>query len=90
LYVQDKTKLWPLSVSTDRIALPAMRAMALLQRHKVKDRSGGPKFYEVYPAATLKNWGLTCRGYKLIDADCKRIRRQILKDLRKNLPMAPS
>ncbi|MDA7640078.1 hypothetical protein N8787_00435 [Opitutaceae bacterium] len=34
---------WPLSVSTDLIALPAMRAKALLNRHAVKDKSGGEK-----------------------------------------------
>jgi predicted nuclease with RNAse H fold len=86
LYVQQETKLWPLSVSTDRIALPAMRAMALLQRHEVRDKSGGPKFLEVYPAASLKNWGLDCRGYKLLDPNCDRVRRKILRGLRKKLP----
>src|SRR5205814_9966363 len=30
-YVTEKLKIWPLSVSTDRIALPAMRANALLK-----------------------------------------------------------
>jgi predicted nuclease with RNAse H fold len=86
LYVQERLKIWPLSVSTDRIALPAMRAMALLQRHDVRDKSGGPKFYEVYPAASLKSWELDCRGYKLIDTSCDRMRRKILRGLRKKLP----
>lgn len=81
-----------------------MRAMALLQRHGVRDRSGAsgvsaegrdakaptsrrtPKFYEVYPAASLKSWGLDCRGYKLIDPNCDRVRRKILRGLRKKLP----
>jgi predicted nuclease with RNAse H fold len=63
--VQRVTRLTPLSVSTDRIALPAMRAMALLARHGVTDRSGGDgKFFEVYPAGSLKQWGLPCRTYK--------------------------
>lgn len=93
LFVQRETGIWPLSVSTDRIALPAMRANALLQRHGVKDRSGGPsaqqpkpQFFEVYPAASLKSWGLTCRGYKLTDPQCHRIRRTILRALRKQMP----
>jgi predicted nuclease with RNAse H fold len=86
LYAQESLKIWPLSVSTDRIALPAMRAMALLQRHEVKDKSGGPKFYEVYPAASLKSWGLDCRGYKLIDPSCDHVRQKILRGLRKKLP----
>lgn len=86
LYVQEKLKIWPLSVSTDRIALPAMRAMALLQRHGVTDRSGGLKFFEVYPAASLKSWGLRCRGYKLINDECGLVRREILLGLRKQMP----
>ena len=86
LYVREKLGIWPLSVSTDRIALPAMRANALLQRHDVKDRSGDGKFYEVYPAATLKSWDLPCRGYKLIDPNCARVRKNILSGLRKKLP----
>ncbi len=56
--------LMPLSVSTDRIALPAMRAMALLRRHGVTDRSGDGRFFEVYPSGSLKAWKLPHRGYK--------------------------
>jgi len=37
--VRRRIGRWPLSVSTDRIALPAMRAMALLHRHGVTDKS---------------------------------------------------
>ncbi len=86
LYVQKKLKIWPLSVSTDRIALPAMRANALLQRYGVKDRSGDGRFFEVYPAASLKGWGLPYRGYKLIDPECGRVRRKMLRGLRAELP----
>ena len=62
--VHEQLGLMPLSVSTDRIALPAMRAMALLRRHGVTDHSGDGRFYEVYPAGSLKAWGLPHRGYK--------------------------
>jgi len=62
--VHERHRLMPLSVSTDRIALPAMRAMALLRRHGATDRSGDGRFFEVYPAGSLKVWGLTHRGYK--------------------------
>ncbi|HWN08411.1 MAG TPA: DUF429 domain-containing protein [Pyrinomonadaceae bacterium] len=86
LLVQKETGIWPLSVSTDRIALPAMRAMALLQRHKVKNLSGDGRFYEVYPAASLKRWGLPCRKYKNIDEPCGIARVDILKKLRLMLP----
>ena len=51
--VHEQLGLMPLSVSTDRIALPAMRAMALLHRHGVTDRSGDGRFFEVYPAGSL-------------------------------------
>jgi predicted nuclease with RNAse H fold len=85
LFVRDMLGIWPLSVSTDRIALPAMRANALLTRHEVEDRSGDGKFYEVYPAATLKCWGLPHRGYKLLDPNCQNIRLGILRELRAKL-----
>lgn len=62
--VHKQLGLTPLSVSTDRIALPAMRAMALLHRHGVTDLKGDGRFFEVYPAGSLKAWGLPHRGYK--------------------------
>ncbi len=60
------TKL-PLSVSTDRIGIPAMRCARLLTRLTEDgdlDRTGAGKFAEVYPAAALIRWGLDTRGYK--------------------------
>jgi hypothetical protein len=63
-FVHGIAGLTPLSVSSDRIALPAMRAMALLKRHGVTDRSGDGRFYEVYPAGSLAAWNLPSRGYK--------------------------
>ena len=69
-----RTDLWvwktlgtspPLSVSTDRIALPAMRAAALLSQ--LPDRvalDGSGVVVEVYPAAALRRWSLPSRGYK--------------------------
>jgi predicted nuclease with RNAse H fold len=84
-FVQTHTRLVPLSVSTDRIGLPAMRAMALLARHAVTDRSGADgKFFEVYPAGSLKQWGLEPRGYK--GPANLRARRALLADLRRLLP----
>lgn len=85
LEVRRLTRLLPLSVSTDRIALPAMRAMALLARHGVTDRSGGGgKFFEVYPAGSLKQWNLPCRAYK--GARNLAARRRLLHALRRLLP----
>ncbi|MFF5180692.1 DUF429 domain-containing protein [Micromonospora sp. NPDC000316] len=57
-----------LSVAADRIAHTAMRCAAVLAKlaaegHPV-DRSGNGAVVEVYPAASLKQWGLPFRGYK--------------------------
>lgn len=55
----------PLSVSTDRIALPAMRAAALLSQQFAKaPRDGSGSVVEVYPAAALRRWGFVSRRYK--------------------------
>ena len=73
-YRYRRTDLWvwknlgtspPLSVSADRISLPAMRAAALLshvRQHSARDGSG--VIVEVYPAAALRRWGLRSRQYK--------------------------
>jgi predicted nuclease with RNAse H fold len=58
----------PLSVSADRIAHAAFRCANLLARLAAAgepvDRAGTGVVVEVYPAATLRRWGLTHRGYK--------------------------
>ena len=60
-------RLNPLSVSSDRIAVPAFR-MARLERSLTSgatpDRSGAGMIAEVYPAAALALWELPHRGYK--------------------------
>lgn len=57
-----------LSVAADRIAHTAMRCAALLARlaedGQPVDRTGGGAVVEVYPAASLKQWGLPYQGYK--------------------------
>jgi len=62
------TGLVPLSVSADRIGHTAMRCAALqtrlAQAGRGVDRSGAGTVVEVYPAASLKVWGLPWRGYK--------------------------
>jgi len=62
------TGLVPLSVSADRIGHTAMRCAALqtrlAQAGRGVDRSGAGAVVEVYPAASLKVWGLPWRGYK--------------------------
>ena len=62
-WVGRTTGRWPLSVSTDRIGVTALRAAYLLETWEAArgpiDRSGmtGPVI-EVYPAAARRAWGL--------------------------------
>jgi hypothetical protein len=66
--VRAETGLIPLSVSADRIAHAAFRAALLLTRLAESgtpvDRTGEGPVAEIYPAACLRRWGLTHRGYK--------------------------
>lgn len=67
-HVHARTGLTPLSVSTDRIAYPALRWAALEGRLRNDGlpvpRDGSGRTSEVYPAAALARWGLPHRGYK--------------------------
>jgi predicted nuclease with RNAse H fold len=67
-FVTARTGLIPLSVSADRLAHPAMRC-AVIQAKIARDvgpqaRDGSGRLAEVYPAASLKLWGIHARGYK--------------------------
>jgi hypothetical protein len=68
LFVIERTKCRPLSVAADRIAVPAIRAARvfarLARRSEPVLRDGKGKIVEVYPAAALRVWGLTWKGYK--------------------------
>jgi predicted nuclease with RNAse H fold len=79
LVVHEETRLTPLSVSADRLGHVAMRCACLLarlaQQGDAVERSGSGKIVEVYPAASLKCWGLPHRHYKR-PGD-----RQVLEDL---------
>lgn len=63
-----QTGLIPLSVSADRLAHPAMRCAVIQAKiaalHGPQPRDGSGRLAEVYPAASLKIWGLKGRGYK--------------------------
>lgn len=63
-WIRAVTGITPLSVSSDMIAIPAMRCASLLERLGVRDRSGDGRVFEVYPAAALRQWRLQYRGYK--------------------------
>ena len=67
--VRAKTGRWPLSVSADRIAYPAMRCAGLLARiaatgAPVRRDGADSRVAEVYPAAALRIWQLPTSGYK--------------------------
>jgi hypothetical protein len=67
-FVTAHTGLIPLSVSADRLAHPAMRCAVIQAKiaveHGPQARDGSGRLAEVYPAASLKIWGLLARGYK--------------------------
>ena len=69
--VRKLTGRWPLSVSTDRLGLTAMRNAGLLARFQEAgvnvDRSGEGRVCEVYPGATLRLWGFDTAGYRTED-----------------------
>jgi hypothetical protein len=54
--IKKLTDRWPLSVSTDRLGLTAIRCAGLLSKYQAAgieiDRSGGKLLVEVYPGAT--------------------------------------
>ena len=66
--VRERTGRWPLSVSTDRLGLTAMRCAGLLDRIQASgvsvDRAGSGKVVEVYPGASLRLWGFDTTGYR--------------------------
>ncbi len=67
-FVTATTGLIPLSVSADRLAHPAMRCAVIqakiAREHGPQARDGTGRLAEVYPAASLKLWGIHARGYK--------------------------
>lgn len=69
--VWRETQRWPLSVSTDLIAITTLRCVALLdviaQRRGLTgglSRTGSDGVFEIYPGAALTQWGLKRAGYK--------------------------
>jgi predicted nuclease with RNAse H fold len=66
--VKEVTGRWPLSVSTDRLGMTAIRCAGLLSKlgsegHNV-NRAGTGLVVEVYPAASMKLWKLDSNGYR--------------------------
>jgi predicted nuclease with RNAse H fold len=73
----------PMSVSTNLIAIPAMRMARVLGP---VDRSGAGKVVEVYPAAALFVWGLPYRQYKGARSDHRETRHALVDQLRARAP----
>lgn len=85
-HVREITGRWPLSVSTDRLGLTAMRCAGLLSRMRESgvqvDRTGVGLVAEIYPGASLRLWGFTTTGYRA-SAD---IRAELLSNMRHEAP----
>ncbi|TDS84624.1 DUF429 domain-containing protein [Nesterenkonia aurantiaca] len=86
-WIREKIGRWPLSVSTDRIGLTAMRCAGLLGRLAASgllvDRSGRTGVVvEVYPGATLRTWEWEVRGYR---AD-PQVRRALVQRMQRDAP----
>lgn len=62
------TGRWPLSVSTDRLGLTAMRCAGLLNRleesGKKVSRAGFGDVVEIYPGASLRLWEFDTKDYR--------------------------
>ena len=85
-HVRAVTGRWPLSVSTDRLGMTAIRCAGLLsqlgQAGVSIDRSGTDKVVEVYPGASLRLWGLNTSGYRA----SAELRASLLIELRQQAP----
>ncbi len=73
-FVQKQTRKQPLSVSTDRIGVVALRAIRLLERlaGPGADRSGAAGIFETYPGGAVAAWSLVERSYKRKDSEPER------------------
>ena len=84
--IKELTGRWPLSVSTDRLGLTAMRCAGLLSRYQQAgtevDRSGAGKLAEVYPGATLRTWSFDTGNYRVN----KEVRAKLIKELNRQAP----
>ncbi|QLD11526.1 DUF429 domain-containing protein [Microbacterium oleivorans] len=74
--VRAITGRWPLSVSTDRLGVTALRCAGLVARLRADgrdvDRAGSGDLAEVYPGASLRVWGFDTRGYR-VDPAVRRV-----------------
>lgn len=80
------TGRWPLSVSTDRLGLTAIRAAGILSQLTAAgidaNRDGSGAVVEVYPGATLRAWKFATQGYRA----SAQVRTALLGDLNDRAP----
>jgi predicted nuclease with RNAse H fold len=85
-HVREVTGRWPLSVSTDRLGMTAIRGAGLLSKFQAAgtaiDRSGFGRIVEIYPGASLRLWGFDTVGYRSSEA----IRERLLADIQAATP----
>ena len=85
-HVREVTGRWPLSVSTDRLGMTAIRGAGLLSKFQEAgtaiDRSGSGRIVEIYPGASLRLWGLDTVRYRSSES----IRERLLADLQAETP----
>ena len=67
--VRERIGRWPLSVSTDRLGVTALRCAGLLRRLAEDgfpvDRAAEGRLFEVYPGGSLRLWGFDTTGYRV-------------------------
>jgi predicted nuclease with RNAse H fold len=84
--VREVTGRWPLSVSTDRLAMTAIRCAGLLSKIQAAgtsiDRAGTGKVVEIYPGASLRLWGFDTAGYR----NSPEIRAMLVADIQAEAP----
>jgi predicted nuclease with RNAse H fold len=84
--VRKEIGRWPLSVSTDRLGLTAMRNAGLLARLKEAGvntkRDGTGTTIEVYPGATLRLWSFDTTNYRVSQDQ----RRALISQLERQAP----
>ena len=87
-HVRGRTGRWPLSVSTDKLGIVAMRCALLQERFaaeawggKRQPRDGSGRLVETYPAGALHVWGLPRNGYKGKEERARAVRAAILDGL---------
>ena len=80
--VREITGKWPLSVSTDRLGMTAIRCAGLLSQISSSgievDRAGAGKLAEIYPGASLRLWGFDTAGYRASND----VRRELLNSVK--------